>query len=84
MFALGRKWFDCAQCHQEQEDHQLLQTFDLVCEHRPCSHLTAYPYVDDRRLLAKSAKNAFEKMFKSLKIGKSGLAAMNTTLSLSW
>jgi len=26
----GRKWFDCAECHQEQEDHQLLQTFDMV------------------------------------------------------
>lgn len=26
----GRKWFDCAECHQEQEDHQLLQKFDMV------------------------------------------------------
>lgn len=27
---IGRKWFECAVCHQEQEDHQLLQTFDMV------------------------------------------------------
>lgn len=26
----GRKWFDCAECHQEQEDHELLQKFDMV------------------------------------------------------
>jgi len=25
-----RKWFDCAECHAEQENHPLLQTFDMV------------------------------------------------------
>ena len=24
------KWFDCAECHAEQEDHPLLQSFDMV------------------------------------------------------
>ena len=27
----GRKWFDCAECHAEQEDHILLQKLDMVC-----------------------------------------------------
>ncbi len=27
---LGRKWFDCAECHRETEDHPLLQKFDMV------------------------------------------------------
>ena len=27
---LGRKWFDCADCHREQEDHPLLQKLDMV------------------------------------------------------
>ncbi len=26
----GRKWFDCADCHHEAEDHPLLQSFDMV------------------------------------------------------
>ena len=26
----GRKWFDCAECHAEQEAHALLQTLELV------------------------------------------------------
>lgn len=26
----GRKWFDCAECHAEQENHPLLQSFDMV------------------------------------------------------
>ena len=26
----GRKWFDCAECHVEQEDHPLLQQLDMV------------------------------------------------------
>lgn len=33
----GRKWFDCAECHQEQADHELLQTFDMV--HTSMLHL---------------------------------------------
>ncbi|EXJ91904.1 hypothetical protein A1O3_00454 [Capronia epimyces CBS 606.96] len=24
-----RKWFDCAECHAEQEDHPLMQSFDM-------------------------------------------------------
>lgn len=27
---LGRKWFDCAECHLEQETHSLQQNFDMV------------------------------------------------------
>lgn len=26
----GRKWFDCAECHAEQENHPLLQTVEMV------------------------------------------------------
>lgn len=26
----GRKWFDCAECHAEQEDHPLMQQFEMV------------------------------------------------------
>lgn len=26
----GRKWFDCAECHAEQEDHHLLRKTDMV------------------------------------------------------
>ena len=26
----GRKWFDCAECHAELEDHPLLQQFEMV------------------------------------------------------
>jgi len=26
----GRKWFDCAECHAEQESHPLMQSFDMV------------------------------------------------------
>ncbi|GAD92075.1 conserved hypothetical protein [Paecilomyces variotii No. 5] len=25
-----RKWFDCAECHYEQESHPLMQSFDMV------------------------------------------------------
>lgn len=35
----GRKWYDCAECHHEQEDHQLLQKFDMVC----CCGCLLYP-----------------------------------------
>lgn len=31
-----RKWFDCAECHQEQEDHQLLQKFDMTFACKKC------------------------------------------------
>jgi uncharacterized CHY-type Zn-finger protein len=32
----GRKWFDCAECHQEQADHPLLQTFDMTFACKKC------------------------------------------------
>ncbi|KAI9744286.1 MAG: hypothetical protein M1818_002438 [Claussenomyces sp. TS43310] len=28
--AAGKKWFDCAECHHEQESHPLLQTLDMA------------------------------------------------------
>jgi len=31
-----RKWFDCAQCHHEQEDHELLQKFDMTFACKKC------------------------------------------------
>lgn len=31
-----RKWFDCAECHQEQEDHQLQQKFDMTFACKKC------------------------------------------------
>ncbi|KAL9071042.1 MAG: hypothetical protein Q9157_005618 [Trypethelium eluteriae] len=31
-----KKWFDCAQCHQEQEDHQLLQRYEMVFACKKC------------------------------------------------
>ncbi len=33
---LGRKWFDCAECHQEQEDHALLQRFEMIFACKKC------------------------------------------------
>ncbi|KAI9835234.1 MAG: hypothetical protein M1838_005357 [Thelocarpon superellum] len=32
----GQKWFDCAECHQEQEDHPLMQKFDLTFACKKC------------------------------------------------
>ncbi|OAA64292.1 Zinc finger, CHY-type [Niveomyces insectorum RCEF 264] len=31
-----RKWFDCAECHQEQEDHELLQRFEMIFACKKC------------------------------------------------
>ncbi|KAL1974916.1 hypothetical protein VTN31DRAFT_5120 [Thermomyces dupontii] len=31
-----RKWFDCAECHQEQEDHPLRKTMELVFACKKC------------------------------------------------
>lgn len=31
-----KKWFDCAECHQEQMDHRLLQTFEMVFACKKC------------------------------------------------
>ncbi|KAJ4538165.1 hypothetical protein HRR77_007204 [Exophiala dermatitidis] len=32
----GRKWFDCAECHAESEDHPLLQSFDMTFICKKC------------------------------------------------
>ena len=32
---LGRKWFDCAECHQEQESHQLAKSSEMVWHQTP-------------------------------------------------
>ncbi|KAI1808735.1 zinc finger protein [Daldinia bambusicola] len=31
-----KKWFDCAECHQEQESHPLLQTFEMTFACKKC------------------------------------------------
>ncbi|KAL0931927.1 zinc finger protein [Colletotrichum truncatum] len=31
-----KKWFDCAECHAEQEKHPLLQTFDMTFACKKC------------------------------------------------
>ncbi|EED17813.1 conserved hypothetical protein [Talaromyces stipitatus ATCC 10500] len=31
-----RKWFDCAECHQEQESHPLMQSFDMTFACKKC------------------------------------------------
>ena len=32
----GRKWFDCAQCHHEQESHELQQSFEMTFACKKC------------------------------------------------
>jgi acetyl-CoA carboxylase beta subunit len=32
----GRKWFDCAECHQETEDHPLLKRNEMVFACKKC------------------------------------------------
>ena len=32
----GKKWFDCAECHREQEDHELLQKFEMIFACKKC------------------------------------------------
>ncbi|RYO87855.1 hypothetical protein DL766_005951 [Monosporascus sp. MC13-8B] len=34
--AIRRKWFDCAECHQEQESHELLRTFEMTFACKKC------------------------------------------------
>ncbi|KIW42844.1 uncharacterized protein PV06_06352 [Exophiala oligosperma] len=34
--ACCKKWFDCAECHAEQESHPLLQTFDMTFICKKC------------------------------------------------
>lgn len=31
-----KKWFDCAECHQEQETHPLLQRFEMIFACKKC------------------------------------------------
>ena len=33
---LGRKWFDCAECHHETQDHPLLQKTELTFACKKC------------------------------------------------
>lgn len=32
----GKKWFDCAECHHEQESHPLLQTLEMTFICKKC------------------------------------------------
>lgn len=32
----GQKWFDCVDCHREQENHPLLQRFEMVFACKKC------------------------------------------------
>lgn len=32
----GRKWFDCAECHQESEDHELLKRDEMIFACKKC------------------------------------------------
>ncbi|KAI9166750.1 hypothetical protein HJFPF1_02864 [Paramyrothecium foliicola] len=31
-----RKWFDCADCHKEQESHPLVQSFEMIFACKKC------------------------------------------------
>lgn len=33
---IGKRWFDCAQCHHEQESHDLLQTLEMTFACKKC------------------------------------------------
>lgn len=32
----GRKWFDCAECHHEVSDHDLMQSFEMTFVCKKC------------------------------------------------
>lgn len=32
----GKKWFDCVECHKEQENHPLLQKFEMTFACKKC------------------------------------------------
>jgi uncharacterized CHY-type Zn-finger protein len=32
----GRKWFDCAECHYESEDHELLKRDEMIFACKKC------------------------------------------------
>jgi uncharacterized CHY-type Zn-finger protein len=33
---LGKKWFDCVECHTEQESHPLMQAFEMTFACKKC------------------------------------------------
>lgn len=33
---LGKKWFDCSECHTEQETHPLMQKFEMIFACKKC------------------------------------------------
>lgn len=67
----GRKWYDCAECHQEQEDHQLLQTFDMVGTRAvTVGHGLPTTNARHRRLHARNAKSASGKILKNSRMRK--------------
>ncbi|KAJ4562457.1 hypothetical protein HRR86_005174 [Exophiala dermatitidis] len=61
----GRKWFDCAECHAESEDHPLLQSFDMVMapSHPHFSVFTRLMVVK-KTFICKKCKKAFRKNTK--------------------
>ena len=66
----GRKWFDCAECHYEQESHPLLQRTDMVRYPDPRAHeAISKAYSPSRPLPAKNAKNASGRKLRSSKRG---------------
>jgi uncharacterized CHY-type Zn-finger protein len=78
----GRKWFDCAECHYEQESHPLRQQYEMVGD-RPA--LMGFPMLlevaplimlstvicpkKNRRLLARNARSASGKMLRTMMRG---------------
>jgi hypothetical protein len=32
----NQKWFDCAECHQENEDHELMKSTEIVFACKKC------------------------------------------------
>ena len=63
----GRKWFDCAECHYEQEDHELLQKFEMVHLHQSRAFMLFL--TDHRHSPARSVRNVFERTHKSSRRG---------------
>lgn len=36
VFQSGKKWFDCSECHTEEETHPLLQKFEMIFACKKC------------------------------------------------
>ena len=34
-----KKWWDCAECHQEQMDHDIMKTVEMVFACKKCRHV---------------------------------------------